>query len=91
MKKRLLNTTVPTDWACLQDAMNLSGMTRCSLYKLLKLANGEIENALVCGRRLINLKSLSTYLSKLSKDQAGKPPENSTADDSITLTVKEVE
>src|SRR6202790_5371459 len=45
MKKRRMNTTVPTDWAPLQDAMNLSGMTRCSLYKLLKLANGDIENA----------------------------------------------
>ena len=70
MNKRLINTTVPTDWAPLQDAMNLSGMTRCSLYKLLKLANGEIENAKVCGRRLINLKSLGAYLSKLSKEQA---------------------
>jgi hypothetical protein len=70
MRKRLINTTMPTDWACLQDAMNLSGMTRCSIYKLLRLANGEIENALVCGRRLINLKSLNAYLSKLSKEQA---------------------
>jgi hypothetical protein len=75
MKKRLMNTTVPTDWAPLQDAMNLSGMTRCSLYKLLKLAAGEIENAKVCGRRLVNLKSLSKYLSKLSKEQAASVKE----------------
>jgi hypothetical protein len=80
MRKRLIKTTVPTDWACLQDAMNLSGMTRGSIYKLLKLANGEIENAKVCGRRLVNLKSLSRYLSKLSREQA--------AANSITLTVK---
>lgn len=32
--------------------------------------NGEIKNALVLGRRLINLKSLSEYLPKLSKEQA---------------------
>jgi hypothetical protein len=70
MKKRIIRTTVPTDWACLEDAMNLSGMTRCSLYKLLKLAAGEIENAKVCGRRLVNLKSLGAYLSKLSKERA---------------------
>ena len=74
MKKRIINTTIPTEWAGIPEAMNLSGMTKNSLYKLLREADGEIENALVLGRRLINLKSLSAYLSRLSKEQAGLKP-----------------
>jgi hypothetical protein len=50
--------------------MNHSGMTKNSLYKLLRESDGEIETALVLGRRLINIKSLSSYLTKLSKEQA---------------------
>jgi hypothetical protein len=71
MKRRIITTTVPVEWATVPEAMIHSGQTRCSLYKLLREAGGEIENALVIGRRLINLKSLSAYLSRLSKQQAG--------------------
>lgn len=90
MKKRIINLTIPSEWVGLQEAMKYSGMTKNSLYKLLKEANGEIENALVLGRRLINIESLSDYLSKLSKEQAGQhvSPDNCPADTSITLTVK---
>jgi predicted DNA-binding protein (UPF0251 family) len=74
MKKRIINLIIPPESVGLQEAMNHSGMTKNSLYKLLKEANGDIANALVLGRRLINLKSLSAYLSKLSKEQAGVNP-----------------
>jgi hypothetical protein len=70
MKKRIINLTVPSEWAGIPEAMHHSGMTKNSLYKLLRESGGQIENALVLGRRLINLKSLSAYLSKLSKQQA---------------------
>jgi hypothetical protein len=70
MRKRIMTTTVPPEWAVLTDAMAHSGLTRCSLYKLLKESAGEIENAKVLGRRLINLKSLLAYLSKMSQEQA---------------------
>jgi len=49
--------------------MERSSLSRTSVYRLLDEAKGEVENALVCGRRLINLKSLSAYLSKLSREQ----------------------
>jgi hypothetical protein len=70
MRKRLINTTVPVEWTGVAEAMNHSGMTKNSLYKLLRESDGEIETALVLGRRLINIKSLSSYLTKLSKEQA---------------------
>jgi excisionase family DNA binding protein len=34
--------------------MTLTGLTQSSLHKLLNTTNGEVENALVLGRRLIN-------------------------------------
>ena len=70
MKRRIMTTTVPAEWAIIDQAIIHAGLTRNSLYKLLRESNGEIENALVLGRRLINLKSLSAYLSKLSRVQA---------------------
>jgi hypothetical protein len=70
MKKRHINTTIPAEWAGIPESMKYAGLTKNSLYKILSQADGEIENALVLGRRLINLKSLSSYLSKLSKEQA---------------------
>jgi hypothetical protein len=70
MKKRIINTTIPTEWAGVEEAQRQSSLSRTSLYNLLKQADGEIENALVLGRRLINLRSLSAYLSMLSKEQA---------------------
>jgi hypothetical protein len=52
--------------------MTHSSPTRCSLYKLLRESGGEIENALVIGRRLINLRSLSACMSKLSREQSAE-------------------
>jgi hypothetical protein len=72
MKRRIITTTVPVEWGTVPEAMVHSSQTRCSLYKLLRESRGEIENALVIGRRLINLKSLSAYLSKLSREQSAK-------------------
>ena len=71
MRKRIINTEVPAIWGGLDEALNHSRLSRTSLYRLLKEADGEIEHAMVCGRRLINIASLSAYLSKLSKEQAG--------------------
>jgi hypothetical protein len=78
MRKRIINTTIPSEWGVLQQAMTLSGMTKNSLYKLLKESDGEIENALVLGRRLINLRSLSAYLSRLSREQSAEAHHQST-------------
>jgi hypothetical protein len=58
--------------------MAYSGMTKNSLYKLLKESAGQIENALVLGRRLISLRSLSAYLSKLSREQSAAAHHQST-------------
>lgn len=70
MRKRIIRTTINTEWGGVEDAASKSSLGRSSLYRLLNEGKGEIENALVCGRRLINLKSLTAYLSKLSKEQA---------------------
>jgi hypothetical protein len=78
MRKRIINTTIPAAWGGVQEAINHSGLSRASLYKLLMLADGEVENALVLGRRLINLKSLSAYLSKLSREQVAEAHHQST-------------
>jgi hypothetical protein len=69
MKKRIINTSIPAEWSGVEEARQQSSFSKASLYKLLKDSNGEIETALVFGRRLINLKSLSAYLSRLSKEQ----------------------
>jgi hypothetical protein len=74
MRKRTINTTILNEWAGVNEAMALSGLSRCSLQKLLTTTHGEVENALVLGRRLVNLKSLSAYLSKLSREQAEVKP-----------------
>jgi hypothetical protein len=74
MRRRLINTTIPSEWVGVPEAMSFSGMTKNSLYRLLRESDGQIENALVLGRRLISLKSLSAYLSKLSREQAAVNP-----------------
>jgi hypothetical protein len=85
MRKRIINTTIPAAWGGVQEAINHSGLSRASLYKLLKLADGEVENAMVLGRRLINLKSLNSYLSKLSKEQTAV-----THNESVRLSCAEI-
>jgi len=72
MRKRIIRKTINSEWGGIQEATDKSSLSITSLYKLLDAAGGEIENALVCKRRLINLKSLSAYLSKMSRDQAKK-------------------
>jgi hypothetical protein len=68
MKRRIINTTIPACWAGITEACSYSGLGRCSLYKI--IATGQVESAKVLGRRLVNLKSLSKYLSKIAKEQA---------------------
>jgi hypothetical protein len=70
MRKRIIRTTINSEWGGIREATDKSSLSITSIYKLLDAAGGEIENALVCGRRLINLKSLGAYLSKKSKEQA---------------------
>jgi hypothetical protein len=72
MRARKINTEIPAAWGGIQEAVNSTGLSRASLYKLLQLANGEVEHAMVLGRRLVNLKSLTDYLSRQSKQQAGQ-------------------
>jgi hypothetical protein len=71
----------------------MTRVSRTSIYRILEESHGEVEHAMVCGRRLINLKSLSAYLSRLSKQQAGKnvpaPGHSSQPGQSIVLTVKD--
>jgi len=74
MRKRIINTEVPAEWGGVEEALIHSRVSRTSLYRILEESHGQVENAMVCGRRLINLKSLSAYLSKLSKEQAGVNP-----------------
>jgi hypothetical protein len=76
MRARKINTTIPASWGGIQEAINSTGLSRASLYKLLKLS--EIEHAMVLGRRLINLRSLSAYLSKLSREQSAEAHHKST-------------
>jgi hypothetical protein len=70
MRKRVINTAVPAEWGGLDEALNMTRVSRTSIYRIL-------------GRRLINLKSLGAYLSKMSKAQAQ-------ADKSVALSGKEV-
>jgi predicted DNA-binding protein (UPF0251 family) len=70
MRKRIIRNTIHSEWGGVEEATDKSSLSRTSLYRLLDNAQGEIEHALVCGRRLINLKSLSAYLSKMSREQA---------------------
>jgi hypothetical protein len=78
MHKRKINTELPATWGGLDEALNHFRFSRTSLYKLLKEADGEIEHAMVCGRRLINLVTLSAYLSKLSREQVAEAHHQST-------------
>ena len=78
MRKRKINTEVPATWGGLDEALNHVRVSRTTLYRLLKESEGEIEHAMVCGRRLINIASLSGYISKLTKQQASVAHHQST-------------
>lgn len=70
MKKRIINTTVAVSWTGITEACTYSELGRCSLYKL--IAIGEVESAKILNRRLVNLKSLAKYMSRIAKEQAAE-------------------